>query len=371
MSKILTMSQTLGLLALTAPALAQTSVVPSSASNTEAISRGRIAGFSERSRMQVLYSSLALSSLGQKEITAIWFRRDQIFGHSYQSSTSSITVSVSAAQRFTTNASQAFADNRGPTPSIVFDGLIDLPANSSPPQPAPWDSIYAVRIPFSNPFPYFGSDLCVEIEGEPLTAPPGFYWSVDYEHEAPAGIVTSFGPACSAITANIERTAHGWGRNVVPGATFSTTSWGQPLTPCTLLLGSRLTTPIPLDSMGASGCELLVQPAIQINQSYSDVTALGPFGIVKFDVHLPAVSSLLSARFAMQWVNLEIGSATSNPARLTTTNGLDYTVAAGLPAGTLTTILSDAVPPATPFPATGRVSVSRGPVTRFDYRDPQ
>ena len=75
---------------------------------------------------------------------------------------------------------------------------------------------------------------------------------------------------------------------------------------------------------------------------------------------------MLGGRLFVQWANLETGSQQSNAIGITTTNALDITLASSMPSGALSTVYSEAVGPSNPFPNTGVVFVSRGPVMMFE-----
>ena len=207
------------------------------------------------------------------------------------------------------------------------------------------------------------------MDGDPPNPSGIANWWVDYVREADVGTVFPYGQPCGAATTGWPQTQNAWGANLIPGGTFCLWAVGQPNTPAILLLGAQPAS-IPLGPIGATGCTLLVQPQIELPVGTywrPDPTGIWPFHTLTVPIDIPSNPALLSVRFFSQFANLELGSSTSNPAGLTLTNALDLTTGARMPPGSISTVVTGAVPLAMPFPATGRVDVSRGPVLRFEY----
>jgi hypothetical protein len=346
-----------------------TLVVPASAAATEANSAGILPGLAGRFRQQILISDAPLLAARGKAITGLRFRRDDLFGKQFDQSSAQLRVVMSRARRPVAQPSPAFADNAGLSPVVVFDGVVTLPANWAAPVPAPWTAPFTVEVPFSTAFPYSSGDICLDIEGTPINPPPSFFWWVDYEHEADVGSVTHLGTACGAAVQEHVTTAAASARALVPGNTMSVLTVGRPSSVGILMVGVRLTQPVSLAFLGAPGCSLYVQPLVHLPILYPATTiSHGTFAATLLDIHIPAQSSLLGGRFAAQGLNLEPPHAQSNSAGLTTTNGLEIRLAGLPPAGTLSIVRSEAVAASEPFPTTGRVSVSRGPVMQLDYQ---
>ncbi|MEM7200492.1 MAG: hypothetical protein AAF628_09525 [Planctomycetota bacterium] len=352
-----------------APRAQQWVVVPSQYDGQEGTSGGTVAGFSARFREQILVSGTALQALQGEEIDSLWFRRDDLFGKTLLSSWSNIKVTVAPALLPPTAPSRVFVENLGAPSQVVFDGLLPLDGSSAPPSPAPWATPFVAMVPFDTTYSYTGGDLCIEIEGTPDYPPLDFVWWVDVAHLAAVGSVQHVGSPCGAPAAENALTADAWGRNMVPGATFTMVSFGRPGTPGVMLLGAPLPTPLSLAFMGASGCELYLLPTLQILGQHSAPVGGGAVAAPLFwDVHLPVHPGFLGAQFRVQFANLETGSGSSNPARITTTNALDITLGGSLPSGPISVVKSEAVPDGAPLPDFGMVSVSRGPVLRFGSR---
>lgn len=250
---------------------------------------------------------------------------------------------------------------------LVFDGPVTLSASHAPPPIIPWQSPWTVRIDFSVGFSYQGGDLCIEIEGAPRNSVAGSPWFVDFDQEADAGTVVEFGTACGIPAASYEYPTMAWGRNMVPGGTFSITSFGLPGSVGVLMLAPQRGAPVSLAVVGAPGCTLHVTPLIQVANVHEVQGGRHGLAPMRTRIHLPRDPQLLGASFAAQAANLE-GSAASNPLGLTMTNGLDIALGGRMPLGAVTTLNSDEVGGGAPWPAVGCVSVSRGPVLELELR---
>ncbi|MEM7205157.1 MAG: hypothetical protein AAF628_33190 [Planctomycetota bacterium] len=345
-----------------------TITVPQHREFVEGNSTGRIAGFEGRSRQQVIVSGQALQAVAGRRLSGFWLRRDELAGLTFPASASSLRVTVSAAGRSTTAPSVRFDQNRGGAPLVVFDGILQLPQSSGAGVPAPWALPHSLRIPFATPFDIPPGDLCIEIEGEPIDLSQPIVWWADYEHEAAVGIVQLRGAGCGAQLRQTQVTANAWERNMVPGATMTLSSVGCGWSFGAMLLGSALAAPVPLGPEAAPGCALHVLPLVQIPVAYGDPLSREGFAFLSVDVQIPPLSSLLSANFSVQWANIEAYPECNWPYRITTTNALDLTLGDVMPPGTISVVVSDEVAPGEPLPDTGRVSVSRGPVLRFDVQ---
>ncbi len=299
-------------------------------------------------------------------VDALWFRRDPMFDRQLDAWSAQLTVQFSTAARSPFAAAEQFALNRGASPTTVFQGSLSAATSpASPPSPAPWSAAYAVRVPLSTPYVYSGGDLCIEISGTPVSAGAQRWW-FDYYQADTTAIVQPVGTPCGEPAVHYQRTAMAWHRNLAPGGTISITTVGRARSIGGLAFGPPLASPISLESIGATGCTLHIQPAVIVPTIYPqlasrvatpDSTAL----------QIPAQTNLLGSPFWSQGVNLESGPQ-SNPAGVTTTNALKFTIASALPAVALTTVRSDAVVIGAPLPDAGRVDLGRGPVMRFDLR---
>ncbi|MEM7203100.1 MAG: hypothetical protein AAF628_22760 [Planctomycetota bacterium] len=349
---------------------AQTTVVmPPGYDAVEGNSGGNLAGFSARFRQQILLRGTWLSPYVGRDLTGLWFRRDDQWGKALPQSHSHLRIELSRAALPTTAPARVFAHNRGLNPIEVFDGAVLIGASSQAPIPAPWATPDAVHIPFTTHFPYTGGDLCIEIDGTPLDPPLDFVWWVDYVHEADVGVVRRYGQACGEPALYNQWTATAWGRDMVPGSTFHLGSVGWANTPAVLMLGDALASPFPLDFLGATGCALHILPKIVLPAGVYPTTPTGSDHTVLYaPIHVPARPTLVGAPIAVQWINLELTAPRPTPAGFITTNGMELTLGQTMPPGNISIVKSSAVDEAEPFPDTGYVSVSRGPVLQLDVR---
>ncbi len=259
--------------------------------------------------------------------------------------------------------SARFSDNRGVAPVVVFDGQVALPASPAPTGVPGWTLPTAAVIPFSTAFAYAGGDLCIDIDGVPVSPPAGLRWWVDYDHTAPVGTVSYFGAGCGISAGLVDPTvtATASGRNAVPGGSWRAHSVGRVGAFGSLAVGPALLSPIGLDALGAPGCSLLVNPGIVVPVGVYPNSSVGrPIATLRYDLDVPAQVSLLGGQLSTQWVRVE-GTARSNPLGVTTSNAVDVTLASSLPAGVASTVWSGPVSTG-PLPDRGAVSVARAPV---------
>ena len=357
---------------LTASMHSQTTLtVPPAFETIDANSGGTMAGFSARYRQQMLVDGGLLTPMQNKTIGALWFRRDELRGRFFQSSTTHLKIRVASAGRPTTAPSRRFADNLGPNAQTVFDGTLNLPATGPPPGiiPAVWTTPWAIRIPFSTGgFPYQNGDLCIQVDGTPQNPPANFIWWVDCDHEADVGTVQQIGTACGAPATETQRTAGAWGRGMVAGSTFTMVSWGWPGSIGVMMLGTALPGPLSLDFVQAPNCQLYVQPQITVPAIYPAAFNGETFGRLPLVVHVPSHTAFLATRVAAQWANIEPPGSFSNPGGITTTNGLDITLGGKMPLGSISTVRSESVVGGGSLSSLGWIWVSRGPVMQFEYQ---
>ncbi len=172
------------------------------------------------------------------------------------------------------------------------------------------------------------------------------------------------GVPCGDTTSRIGVTANTRARNLAPGSSLLVSTFGEPGTSGLLALGSTATQ-VPLAAFGAPGCTLYLQPVATLPFAFPLTGTLDAEHTIA--LALPGSTGLLNAVFFAQAINLETPGR-SNPAGLTTTNALRLQVGSVPPPATMTVVATRAVAAGAPWPATGDVFVSRGPVLRFDAR---
>src|SRR5262245_1492678 len=83
-------------------------VVPPGAAAREGNSGGVLAGFHARFRQQILVRSDLLQAMQNKDITALWFRRNDTLGKAFPQFAAQMRVTLSHAARATTAPSARF-----------------------------------------------------------------------------------------------------------------------------------------------------------------------------------------------------------------------------------------------------------------------
>ena len=228
-------------------------------------------------------------------------------------------------------------------------------------------AFWLVTIPLSRPVPYaLGQHLCIDIEGEPVNPPADFAWPADFIVTPIKGQSETLGRGCGVIGTEYEEPLIVEPSRLVAGANMRVVAIGRVRTPGLLIVGPVLAQPLPLDSLGMTGCVLRVSPKVSIPISYGDAWTQQPYPSANAHVPLPRQPAILGAQFGMQSANLESGSARSNPLGVTLTNGLRLTVSNQLVDPDWTTVWSDRVWPSQPLPAIGTIRHAFAPVLRID-----
>ncbi len=353
------------LLGAAATCPAQAIVIPAIYDTQEAGSVTDVAGFSDAFRQQLLVRDDLLEQAAGKQIDGLWLRRNHSLGATVQAETASITVTVSDNARHPAAPARAFAQNHGASPAVVFSGTLPLPSSAAITPPYPWQSPYAVRIPFSPGWRYQAGHLCIEIEGTPLSGLSGANWWVDAFVETTGSAVTTTGAACGATAARGPKTLYARDRTLMPGGELLVGMFAVAGSTGALALGTAPTA-VPLDPTGAPGCSVTVVPQATLPVAFAATGA--PDTLVRLRLPIPATPQLLGAAFYMQGASVEIPPV-SNPAGLTTTNGLQLTLGPTMPPASISMVASARSPGATaPRPTTGEIGLSRGPVIRLELR---
>jgi hypothetical protein len=349
----------------TARAGAQTHVVlPASAAQTDAVTTGRIAGFASPFRQQIVIDGRELGNVLGRYVAAVTFRRDGQYLRALAGGQTTIKVTLSSTARSPQDTSPVFDANHGSSRAVVFDGSITLPASPALPHrdAASWSSPHAVEVQFQTAFHFIGPNLVMEIEGVP-GSPAATWWPVDYVHDSGRGVAIRYGRRCGRYS-NLSTSAAG----ARIGDTVQLVASGEVNSAGALLIGSTPLVPgINLGFLAAPACELAVDPSMVFASWYQpfagDPTAPG---LTNLSLHIPWSDNLLGASLFAQGLNL----APSAPGRLTTTTGLQVTIAGARPSS-LWAIVDSGVARTVPMPATGAVQHGRIPVILFTVRDVQ
>ncbi len=341
-------------------------VVPSNLATSEGNTGATIAGFRDRTRQQFLFHERVLRSLAGRSIRRLRFRRADAWGEAFDASTSRLTVHVRPGSVAPALARERFDQNR-PSSQPVFQGTISLPASPMLTGPTTWSARHTVSIPLSRPVPYtLGQHLCIDIEGEPVNPPADFGWPVDFIVKPVEGRSEALGRGCGVVGVAYNQPLIVVPSGLVAGANMRVVAIGRVRTPGLLILGSVLAQPLPLDSLGMTGCVLRVDPKVVVPISYGTAATVQPYPSANAHLTLPRQPAMLGAQFGIQAANLESGGQRSNPLGVTLTNGLKLTLSTRLVDPDWTTVWSDRVWPGAPFPATGTIRLAFAPVLRID-----
>lgn len=345
-------------LAASASAFAQTLTVPAAAFGRDGTGVLDGAGFERAGRLQIVLGESHLASAVGASFRALRLRRD---GSPFdlRSGAALVTLTASASSQIDAERpSPTFALNHGGTPTTLFAGTLPLPAapRLQDRNAARWLAPDCVTIPFSAPFPYAGGTLCLQLDIVPVSGNASSWWPVDAERDGTPGIAVTRGQACGAVIA--DRPASVDVRALRVGSTVRFSTLGTPGSIAVLVLGSATVGPIDLAFLGAPGCKLHVLPEVTATASTSAAIVPGRPGAASLAVMLPNESRLAGAELHTQWLIVD-GS------RLTTTNALDITVSAAVPALHASTVAAASASPS--LPTVGRVDASLVPVVQLDY----
>ncbi|MDA0372252.1 MAG: hypothetical protein O2865_00560 [Planctomycetota bacterium] len=224
-----------------------------------------------------------------------------------------LRVTLSSSPLTASQACESFAANRGSDATVVFDGVIDLPATPAPTSdPAPWVEPFAVTIPFQTAFRLASSALCIETETSPYTDPltgttDEPWWPVDATIERTPDDVTNLGASCwtenpSPMPACVVPDTFTLGGRGV----FTLTGPTQPR-PAVCMVGLSgseflgLTLPFDLGFFGAPGCSLQIAPFLQIPAPLARTPA-GPRTEAHAELPIPNDANLTSLPLFAQWM---------------------------------------------------------------------
>lgn len=357
-------------LSLTLAAPAQSLVVPAAQASTDGASSGALAGITKRARQQVLVDASHLQAASGHAFDALWFRRDANGATALTGGTADLTITLSETSRVPAAASASFAQNHGFAPVVVFSGPLQVPAS---PEVIldPWAQDQTLRLPFSTPFPCGTANLCIEIvaNGTGFATPR---WPVDCALENLSGSTVSLGQHCSSVpelpgTESLFTNA----MQLTIGATAVFSALGRVDTPAILLIGFELgSAGLDLSAAGMTGCTLWLQPAASLASVFAGQPALTPrweMGGARFTLPVPFQPSLLGGTFATQALDLETGSAQSNPLGIALSQGLRCTLAAQAPSLGMAMVETPPVDAPAMLPTEGVVVTNRAPVLKLLY----
>jgi hypothetical protein len=342
---------------------AQSLVVPDTAVNADATgATDPFPGTYLKSRQQILLDANWLSALpAGAPLNTITFRRDGSDLRALRPGRAALTLSVSSRATPSNAASEVFALNPGPDARIVFQGEIALP--SSPAlqhrNEPDWGPQHSFRLPFSQPLPYAGGTLCIDIEGNPVQATR---WPIDYHTDLQVGRTQRLGVACGPVSAISTKTARVSDYALRPGASMTFQVMGERNSLGILMLGANhYSPPLSLSFLGAPGCFLHVDPLLTLWSAVTPRPGRAPNhpGIGHVQLQMPHQPGIVGSVLYAQWLNIWA-------ANLSASDGLQLMFAGGVVpygAATVTSARSDGLS----LPASGRVAPGHAPVVRLAY----
>lgn len=340
--------------------------------NVSAPSAAPLPGLNGGFRQQILISASRLVGLQSRSLNGLQFRRDLDYAGAQRGGEMDLLVRVSSAQVAPDKAEELFAQNSG-FASIVFQGRVVVP--DSPvvgTAPVPWSAINSVVIPFSTAYPYTGGNLCVDIEGRPLTGNEPEFWYVDHELGGSGGIVTPIGKSCSSFRDASDQSLYADSMSLQIGSSMRLTGLGRPgASPLMLFGASAIPGGIDLSLIGAAGCSQYVNYFLTLGLSYRPPQQYLGGSFTHFETQIPPQKILLGAKVYVQFADLETSlprSSWTNPIGLTTTNGLELRIALAGPSVGMSTVTSHVVGASDPMPLRGQVDVEAAPVMRVMVR---
>lgn len=230
-----------------------------------------------------------------------------------------VRITLSSSPLTAESASEDFAANRGPDETVVFDGVVDLPAcPAAPSDPAPWVEPFSVTLPFQVPFQLGSPTLCLETVTTPWVDPvtgtrTDPWWPVDSVTEREPEAPSILGPSCwtenptPAPACTVPDTFVLGGRGV-----FTLSGPATPRTAVCLvgLSGSDfngIRLPFALDIFGAPGCSLQVAPFLQIPSVLNRAPA-GPRTEGRAELPIPRDNNLSGLPLFAQWMVFSPGT---------------------------------------------------------------
>jgi len=335
-------------------------VVPTSFTNTDAVSYGWLAGATRDLRQQTLVGQSHLQTLVGQELLAVELRRSAA-NEVYQGGAANLTVVLSTAPHGPLGCDSAFAGNVGADATQVFSGQVTLPTSPATTGPnVAWTTNNVLRIAFQTPFVYRGGTLCIDVVGQPIPGQNADWWMADAEFEDISGSIAEVGGGCGAFGGPTHTWSFASARTLLPGAPARFWAYGPPNGFAIATFGVESPVPIPLSAFGlnAPGCAMHLQPGLVLS---SMVTMFEPevspllawAGTAEARVRIPADPWVFGLTLTTQWLDL------SQPA---TSNGIRWTVASTMPS------LDMALVEGHPSDARGEVSVHMAHVLRFEHQ---
>jgi hypothetical protein len=330
-------------------------------------------GFGAGFRQQIVVAATRLAGLPRtnSSLKGMWIRRNLAHKFAIRGGLADLEIRISPARRAPDKVSPTFSTNIPSTQKLVFKGRVTIPnAPSLSGNVSPWSTTNSVRIAFGSPYVYQGGNLCIDVIGRPVKGSEPDTWRIDCERGNYSGSSKRLGKSCSTFADQNGETLYNHDLWLQIGSTMRLKAMGRPGSLPLLLLGARA---VPggydLTGMGATGCRQHISYFLVAALTYSKPPFAGAAAVLKFETQIPANSTLLGASVFTQFADDETAlprTEWSNPAGLTTSNGLELKISSVKPSLGISLVTSEDLA-IVPSPKMGRVDVSTGPVMRLLY----
>lgn len=332
----------------------QFTVVPTTYDTLEAPGQLWLPGASKPLRQQEIIGASMLQGLIGKTLSALEFRRNTQ-NQAFQGGSLNLTVTLSISPNGPLSTSSTFADNLGPTPLVVFNGQLQIPASPAITSTPGWTSSNILRIPFQTqtPFVYTGGTLCVDMVGSPVAGQVAGWWPADAAQDLATGTVVDLGGGCGAYGGPLYRWSTVEARTLLPGglgrfyAFGPLGSWGILAFGTEFLAGWPLVMALP---SAPANCTMFLDLPIAL--MLVPFEANGP-GSARADhlVPIPNTPTITGASLTAQWVEWT---------QMASSNAITWTVG-GVPGINMAHVDGFATDP------TGELFVDLAHVMRFEH----
>lgn len=319
-------------------------------------------------RIQVLVDESLLRGLAGKQLRQLAFRKDVRFLNEYGKLSGSETASMRIYASWSTapveEPSIDFAQNRGTSRQLVFDGAVTLPkvADSESRSVTTFAPSEAPTIPLLPGFWHQPNrTLVLEFETRSNNATYRWSWPVDAATQFEPGTTTPIGKPCwdAPTKPDAMRIVKG---SLRPGMHIRITSDAPPNPSAAfLMIGLSDKTafgvvPLPL-RIAEPQCDVVVSPDILMPSTFFAGAGTSDSGWTASVFATPAVSHLFGATIYMQYLFLHIDG---NKPAIKTGNGVAATFTKNKPSLGVSMVVS-----MDPSAATGRVFLDFSPVMQL------
>ena len=281
----------------------QFTVVPATATATDAAGMLWLPGAGTSLRQQEIVGASHLQSLVGRTLTALEFRR-QTEDKDYGGGSLHLTVTLSISPNTPLTTSSTFANNIGSNPIQVFSGQLQLPASPATNTTPAWTAANVLRVPFQTPFVYAGGTLCVDVAGTTVAGHVAGWWPADAQQDLATGITVDLGGGCGTFGGPQRRWSTVEARTLLPGGLGHCYAFGPLGSFGMLAIGSEFTPGWPLAMLlpgSAPSCRMFVGTPFALALLTFDAD---PPGEARADylIAIPSTPAVTGASLTSQWV---------------------------------------------------------------------